>query len=58
MLELCRALLEALQGAGYTLSEYEALLLLPAVVDRAGHNQVRAVWCGVHSMVWSMRTSP
>lgn len=40
VLELAKAVLEALIGAEYALSDYEALLLLPCVVERAGHNQV------------------
>lgn len=44
---MCRALLEALAGAGYRMTEYEALVFLPAVVEKAGHNQVRWLggWC-------------
>lgn len=37
---MCRAVLEALAGAGYALTDYEALLFLPAVVEKSGHNQV------------------
>ena len=33
-------LLEALAEGGYQLCDYEALLLLPAVVEKSGHNQV------------------
>ena len=37
---MCKVLLEALAGAGYQMTDYEALCLLPAVVEKAGHNQV------------------
>ena len=43
VLEMCRTLLEALVAAGYQLSEYEATILLPAVVEKSGHNQVSRV---------------
>jgi hypothetical protein len=32
--------MEALLAAGYQLTDYEALVFLPAVVEKAGHNQV------------------
>ncbi|PRW20522.1 microtubule associated isoform A [Chlorella sorokiniana] len=41
VLEMCKVLLEGLAGAGYQLTDYEALCLLPAVVEKAGHNQDR-----------------
>jgi hypothetical protein len=37
---MCRTLMEALLAAGYQLTDYEALVFLPAVVEKAGHNQV------------------
>lgn len=40
VLELCKAVLEALAAEGYQLTDYEAQLLLPCVVEKAGHNQV------------------
>ena len=40
VLEMCRTLMEALLAAGYQLTDYEALVFLPAVVEKAGHNQV------------------
>lgn len=39
---MCKVLLEALAGAGYQMTDYEALCLLPAVVEKAGHNQASA----------------
>lgn len=41
VLEMCKVLLEGLAGAGYQMTDYEALCLLPAVVEKAGHNQDR-----------------
>lgn len=41
MLELCQALLGLLVDAGGQLSQYEALCLLPCLVEKAGHNQAR-----------------
>ena len=49
MLELCQALLGLLVDAGGQLSQYEALCLLPCLVEKAGHNQAR-VACLDH--VW------
>jgi cytoskeleton-associated protein 5 len=45
VLEALRALLAALAAAGYQLSEAEAAALLPAIVDKSGHNldRVRAL---------------
>lgn len=40
VLEMCKAVMEALAGAGYALTDYEAALFLPAVVEKSGHNQV------------------
>lgn len=40
VLEMCCGVFEALAGAGYQLTDYEAQLLLPAVVEKSGHNQV------------------
>ena len=37
---MCKAVMEALAGAGYALTDYEAALFLPAVVEKSGHNQV------------------
>ena len=39
--ELLGKLLEALQGVGYRLSETEAALLLPTLLDKSGHNIVQ-----------------
>eukprot|EP00887_Chlorella_sp_A99_P000367 scaffold13.g367.t1 len=41
VLEMCRAVLEGLGAHGYQLSEYEAAVFLPAVVEKSGHNQDR-----------------
>ncbi|KAL4424717.1 hypothetical protein ABPG77_000060 [Micractinium sp. CCAP 211/92] len=41
VLEMCKAVMEALAGAGYALTDYEAALFLPAVVEKSGHNQDR-----------------
>ena len=43
MLELCQALLGLLVDAGGQLSQYDALCLLPCLVEKAGHNQARVV---------------
>ena len=42
VLELTKALLEGLGEAQYSLTDYEASLLLPCVVEKAGHNQAGA----------------
>lgn len=39
--ELLDKLLDALQGVGYRLSETEAALLLPTLLDKSGHNIVQ-----------------
>jgi hypothetical protein len=39
--ELLDKLLEALRGVGYRLSETEAALLLPTLLDKSGHNIVQ-----------------
>ncbi|KAL4854812.1 hypothetical protein ACK3TF_004509 [Chlorella vulgaris] len=59
VLEMCRALLEALAGAGYRMTEYEALVFLPAVVEKAGHNQdrVRALHRDVLRLCCSLQPS-
>lgn len=49
VLEMCKYLLEALSRGGYQLSDYEALLLLPAVVEKSGHNQVGG-WEGLGAL--------
>ena len=40
-LELLGKLLGALQGVGYRLSDTEASLLLPTLIDKSGHNIVQ-----------------
>lgn len=37
---MCKAVMEALVGEGYAMTDYEALVFLPAVVEKSGHNQV------------------
>lgn len=44
VLELARALLCALRDAGGHLTELDALVFLPAIVEKAGHGQV-SCWC-------------
>lgn len=34
---------------GYQLSEYETMVFVPCLVEKAGHNQVR---CPSHNMLW------
>lgn len=41
VLEMLRVLLDALSDAGYRLNESEAACLIPAIVEKAGHNQDR-----------------
>lgn len=40
-LEMLKTLLEAMESRGDRLSEYEAIILLPVVVEKSGHNQDR-----------------
>lgn len=43
VLELCQALFGLLVSSGAQLSQYEALCCLPCLVEKAGHNQARAL---------------
>jgi len=41
VLEMLKTFFEKLASENYRLSEYEALILLPCIVDKSGHNQDR-----------------
>ncbi|KAL3133794.1 hypothetical protein ABBQ32_008271 [Trebouxia sp. C0010 RCD-2024] len=41
VLDLCKALFDVCNDMGYQLSEYETLLFVPCLVEKAGHNQDR-----------------
>lgn len=41
VLEMLKSFFEKLASKNYRLSEYEALILLPCIVNKSGHNQDR-----------------
>ena len=41
VLEMLKSVFEKLASENYRLSEYEAVILLPCIVDKSGHNQDR-----------------
>ena len=41
VLEMLKSIFEKLASENYRLSEYEAVVLLPCIVEKAGHNQDR-----------------
>ncbi|KAL0028272.1 hypothetical protein WJX79_006476 [Trebouxia sp. C0005] len=41
VLDLCKALFDVCQELGYQLSEYETMVFVPCLIEKAGHNQDR-----------------
>ncbi|KAL0039701.1 hypothetical protein WJX77_005628 [Trebouxia sp. C0004] len=41
VLDLCKALFDVCQEMGYQLSEYETMVFVPCLIEKAGHNQDR-----------------